>query len=141
MKHEDSLDTLVEGINNLVDKGLAVLPRTKKVGENDLIDRATLLLTYTANLHNYRFILENRKIKAVSIERTTEAEQVFGIKNIKDTKLTVTEKKLIAQSSEEYITAREELERIDSAITYVKYMAEVFTNGHILLRQQTRDLA
>lgn len=97
--------------------------------------RAGDFLMVMAKITDIRHLFSQEKIKLLSIQTATYAQQMA-----KGTSKTVTENKLIAEASEEYTKAREDLEGIENDLSYLKTYYEIFLNGHLFYRQMAKGV-
>lgn len=107
----------------------ALLPVGGSLSASEAERRAGEFLVAQATIANWRHLLSEDKIRLLSVQTAVYAEQMS-----KGTAKTVTENKLTAEASSEYTTAREELERIENDLSYLKTYAEIFNNSHIFYR-------
>jgi hypothetical protein len=118
-------------IKEILDKYAGLLP----LGENmvstiEAERRAGEFLTALSYLANWRHLLSTHKIKALSIQTATYSEQMSKA----DSKQ-VTEKKAIAEAHPVYIEAREEFEKVENDLSFLKSYQEIFMNAHVFYRQ------
>ncbi len=94
--------------------------------------RAAQLLKSVAFLASYRRSLMDNLAKSNS--------QLFIINSkviseFEDKKLGITERKAAAQANNEVINSREATELTESNVKYISTLIDVFSQGHLLLRQ------
>jgi hypothetical protein len=111
----------------------ALLPLNKSISYVDAEKRAAAFLVAQAKIADYKHLLSGEKIRLLSIQTATYVDEMS-----KQDNKTVTEKKLNAEASEAYITAREDLEYIENDISYLKSYAEIFKDAHVFYRQMAR---
>lgn len=116
-----------------VQKYESLLPVGTSVSYTEAERRAGEFLVAMATITNIRHMLSSEKIKLLSIQTVTYASQMS-----KGTAKTVTENKLTAEASEEYIKSREELESIENDLSYLKAYYEVYNNGHLFYRAMAK---
>lgn len=121
---------LSEEVRSLIDLGLKAVGRDKGVSQFEAEERASSLLIIMAELLKQKRSLESKSIKASSIECVSLHKSVHEAEG-----KNVTEKKLKAVATPEYIKDREEAEEIERDISYLKSMVDVFGDAHILWRQ------
>ncbi len=112
-----------------LEKYSALLPLGKSVSQPEAERRAAEFLSAMATITDWRHVYSNEKIKLLSAQTAVYAQEMG-----KGTAKTVTENKLAAEASDAYTQAREELERIDNDLAYLKAYYEVFMNGHVFYR-------
>lgn len=120
-------------IKEFIDETAGLLPLAKSISMPDAERRASLFLAAMAKITNWKHMLAEEKIKLLSIQTSVYAEQIS-----KGTAKTITENKLTAEASSEYTVAREDFERIENDISYLKAYYEVFNNAHIFYRTMAK---
>lgn len=111
----------------------ALLPVGGSLSMPEAERRASEFLSAQATIANWRHILSDDKVRLMSVQTAVYAEQMH-----KGTAKTVTENKLVAEASEEYTRAREEYERMENDLSYLKAYAEIFQNAHIFYRNMAK---
>lgn len=111
-----------------------LLPVSGSISIPEAERRAGEFLVAMATVADWRHVLADDKIRLLSVQTTVYAEQMH-----KGAGKTMTQDKIIAEASKEYTSAREELERIENDLSYLKTYYEVFNNGHLFYRQMARD--
>lgn len=91
--------------------------------------RAGEFLGAMAYITNLRHILSKDKIRLLSVQTAVYAEQLS-----KGTAKTMTENKVTAEASIEYMESREELENAENDLSYLKAYYEIFNNAHVFYR-------
>lgn len=122
-------------IKQYIEQYTKLLPVGKSISYTEAERRAGEFLSAMATLSDYKHILSEDKIRLLTVQTVTYASEMS-----KGTAKTVTENKLSAEASGEYIKAREELERIENDISYVKAMYDVFNNAHIFFRTMAKGV-
>lgn len=120
-------------MKDLIDKYAALLPIGTSVSYTEAERRSGEFLSAQAIITDMRLMLSNEKIKLLTVQTAT-----FAVELSKGTAKTVTENKLTAESSPEYIKAREELERVENELSYLKSYYEIFGNAAVFYRQMAR---
>lgn len=123
-------------MNNIkmeLEQYLTLLPVGNSISYTEAEKRAGLFLEAMAKVANSRHELGSDKIKLLSVQTATYAEQMG-----KGTAKTVTENKLTAEASKEYTKAREELESVDNDLSYLRAMYEIANNAHIFYRNYAK---
>jgi|SRR5579859_4955891 len=95
--------------------------------------RASEFLSALATLADYKHMFSEQKIKATSLQSAVYAEEMS-----KGEFKTMTENKLHVEASSAFVTARENLERIENDISYLKAHMDIFLNAHLFYRQMAR---
>lgn len=113
-----------------LEKYTKLLPMGTSVSYTEAEKRAGAFLEAMAMVTDWRHLLTQEKIKALSIQTAIYAQELS-----KGTSKTVTENKIAAEASEEYTRAREDLEGLDNDLSYLKAHYEIFQNGHLFYRQ------
>jgi hypothetical protein len=116
-------------IKSQIDSYSKILPLNGSISQPEAERRAGEFLTALALIADYRHIFGEERIRHTSVQTAVYAEQMA-----KGTAKTVTENKLTAEASEEYTKAREELERTENDITYLKAYNDIFMAAHVLYR-------
>lgn len=112
-----------------IEKYEALLPIGKSVSYTEAERRASEFLSGMAYITNLRHTFNEEKIRLLTIQTATFAQEMS-----KGTAKTVTENKLTAESSEAYTIAREEFERMENDLSYLKAYYDIFQNAHIFYR-------
>jgi len=117
-------------IKDYLDKKAKNLALNKSISTPEAEKRASEFLEVQAMITDWRHMLSEEKIKLLSVQTAVYAEQLS-----KGTAKTMTENKVTAEASEEYTIAREDLERIENDLSYLRSYYEIFNNGHLFYRQ------
>jgi hypothetical protein len=110
------------------------LPLAKSISSSDAEKRASKFLEAMAVITEYRHQLSEEKIKALTVQSATYSEQLS-----QGTASTITANKVTAEASPEYIAAREDLERLENDISYLKAFYEIYNNSHIFYRTMAKS--
>ena len=121
-------------VKEFVEKYSALLPLHKSINIVELEHRAGEFLAAMATLADWKHAFSEDKIRLISVQTAVYAEQLS-----KGTAKTMTENKVTAEATAEYIEAREGLERIENDISYLKAYTDVFNNAHLFYRQMSRQ--
>lgn len=122
-----------EQFKEFIQKYSDLLPLGNSVSFAEAERRAAEFLRALATVTNLRHMFSGEKIKLLSIQTST-----YAVELNKGTAKTVTENKLTAEASKEYIKAREDLEAVENDISYLKAYYEIFTNAHIFYRNMAK---
>lgn len=125
---------LGEEVQTLIESGLAAISRDKGLSPMEMEIRASSLLLFVATLARVRNDLERTLIKQTSLSTGSYAKAVHA-----QEKGNITEKKLLAETDTTYIASREASEEIESDLTYLKTIIDVFRDGHIMWRMFIRS--
>lgn len=107
----------------------ALLALSKSISGPEAERRAGEFLVATARITEYRHVFSEDKIRLLSAQTAVYAEQMsLG------TAKTVTENKLNAEASQAYTQAREDLERTENDISYLKAYYDIFMAAHVFYR-------
>ena len=120
-------------LKEFIEKYTALLPINGSVSYVEAERRAGEFLSVLARISDWRHIFSEEKIKLTSVQLAVYAERLQA-----GTSSTVTQNKVQAEASPEYTQAREDLERIENDIHYLKTYAEIFLNAHIFYRSVAR---
>lgn len=111
-----------------------LLPSSTSFSTTEAERRAGEFLVVMAKITDWRHQLYEDKIKKLTVQTATFAEQMsLG------TSSTMTQNKMIAEASKPYEKSREDLERVDNDLSYLKAMYEIFLNAHIFYRGIAKD--
>lgn len=91
--------------------------------------RAAKFLVGMATITDLRHTFSNEKVKLLTVQTATFAEEMS-----KSDAKTVTENKMRAEASSAYVVAREDLERIENDIAFLKAYYDILNNGHVFYR-------
>lgn len=116
-----------------LEKYAKLLPVTTSVSFVEAEKRSSQFLEATAMITEWRHTLGSEKIKAISIQTV-----VYSSELSKGTAKTMTENKVLAEASKEYLSARESLEGIENDSSYLKSYYDIFMAAHIFYRQMAR---
>jgi hypothetical protein len=116
-------------LKELIEKYVSLLPINGSVSYTEAERRAGEFLSILARLADWRHIFSEEKIKLTSVQLAVYAERLQA-----GNASTVTQNKVLAEASPEYTQAREDLERIENDLSYLKTYAEIFLNAHIFYR-------
>jgi len=122
-------------IKELVAQYQALLPVNNSISYTDAEFRAGEFLAAMAKITDLKHMLANEKIKLLSVQTATYAAEMA-----KGTAKTVTENKLAAEASAEYTKSREDLERIDNDISYLKAFYDIFMAAHVFYRNMAKGV-
>lgn len=121
-------------MEQFIEKYSQLLAVNKSLSHTEAERRAGEFLYALTKLIDWKHILTNEKIRLLSIQTATYASEMH-----KGKAKTMTENKLSAEASEEYIKVREDLEKIENDISYLKAYYDIFTNGHLFYRQMCKE--
>lgn len=121
-------------VKQYIEKYAAMLPTQKSISTVESERRAGEFLSVQAYIADLRHILSEEKIKLLSVQTATYAEQLS-----KCSGKTITENKVTVEASEEYIRAREELESIENDLSYLRAYSDIFQNAHVFYRQMCKS--
>lgn len=110
-----------------------LLPVGTSISFTEAERRAGEFLAAQATLTDWRHMLSSERIKLTSLQTA-----IFAQEMAKGVAKTVTENKLNAESSPEYIKAREELEQVENDISFLKAYYDIFQNAHIFYRNMAK---
>lgn len=110
-----------------------LLPVGTSISFTEAERRAGLFLEAMAKITNWRHDFSCQRIKELTSQTATYAQELS-----KGTAKTVTENKVTAESSQEYIVAREALEQTENDLSYLKAFHDIFQNAHIFYRNMAK---
>lgn len=122
-------------IKEFIEKYEALLPVSSSISYTEAERRAGEFLSAMAMITSWRHVLSEDKIRLLTVQTAAYASEMF-----KGTAKTVTENKLAAEASTEHTRAREELERIENDIAYLKAFYDIFNNAHIFYRTMAKGV-
>ena len=125
----------MSALKEILEKYEPLLPVGTSISYTEAEKRAGLFLEAMAMITNARHILNSEKIKLLSVQTATYAQEMS-----KGTAKTVTENKLSAEASESYTKAREDLENIDNDLSYLKAFYDIYNNAHIFYRTMAKGV-
>jgi hypothetical protein len=120
-------------IKEFLEKTSQLLPVGKSISFTEAERRAGEFLAALATITEWRHLLNEEKIKLLTTQTATFAEEMS-----KGTAKTVTENKMVAEASPAYTSAREELERMENDIAYLKAYFDIYNNAHVFYRQMAK---
>lgn len=110
------------------------LPSTTSFSTVESEKRAGEFLVVMAKITDWRHQLHEDKIKKLTIQTATFAEQM-SLQSAK----TITENKMNAEASKPYEKAREEFERVENDLSYLKAMWDIFMAAHVFYRNLCKN--
>ena len=124
----------MEQVKEFIEKYSSKLSVGTSISYTEAEKRSGEFLTALAQITEWRHLFSAEKIKLLSIQTGVYAERMsLG------TAKTVTENKLTAEASKEYIIAREALENIENDISYLKSYYDIFLNAHLFYRAMAKE--
>lgn len=111
----------------------ALLPVNKSISFTEAERRAGEFLKAQAQITEWRHILNEEKIRLLSIQTAVYATQLSAC-----TGKTVTENKTTVEASKEYQTSREDFEHVENDLAYLKAYYDILGNGHIFYRTMAK---
>ena len=120
---------------DFVEQYTPLLPVGTSISYVEAERRAGEFLTAMATITNFKHLLTSEKIKAMSVQTAVFANEIS-----KGTAKTMTENKLSAEASEAYVQVREDLERVENDISYLKAYYDIFMSAHVFYRQMARGV-
>ncbi len=121
-------------MKDYLEKYAKLLPVGTSISYTEAERRAGEFLAAMASITNMKHDFSDEKIKLLSIQTAVYAQEMS-----KGTAKTVTENKMMAEASIEYTKAREELEKIENDISYLKAYFDIFNNAHIFYRNMAKS--
>jgi hypothetical protein len=112
---------------------LLPMPVSGHVTEKEANYRATEFLVALAQIADFRSIYGEDHIKNTSVLAT-----VYALTMGQQSAKTVTENKMNAEATKEYVDAREASERTELEISQLKLMTEIYSNAHIFYRGKAK---
>lgn len=112
-----------------LDRFTSLLSMSSSVSYTEAEKRSSEFLVAMAIVAEYKHLLTQEKIKALSIQTAVYAQEMS-----KGAGKTMTQDKINAEASDEYTKAREDLEALDNDISYLKAHYDIFNNAHIFFR-------
>lgn len=131
------LESMTKNKNDIqvfIDRYTKLLPVDNSLSTTEMERRAGEFLVAQATLADIKRMLVEEKIKLTTVHVATYAQEMS-----KGVAKTVTENKLAAEASEAYIVAREDLERIENDISYLKTYGDIFNNAHLFYRSMMKE--
>lgn len=119
----------MQEIKDYVSQINKLLPIGTSLSYTEYEKRAATFLDAMSKLIDQKHLLSEDKIKLLSIQSVTYAQELSKV-----TGKTITENKITVEANPVYINAREALEGIDNDINYIKAHLELYTNAHIFFR-------
>lgn len=124
----------MKGMREFVDEFAKLLPVGTSVSLTEAERRAGEFLVAQATIANWKHDFASEQSRLQSTLIATYAQEMS-----KGTAKTMTENKMFAESSDEHIKAREELEGIESDISYLRAYADIFSQAHVFYRNMAKD--
>lgn len=121
-------------IKEIIEKYSKLLAVGTSVSYTEAEKRAAGFLTIQAYLIDLRHTYTSEKIRLLTVQTAVYAQEIS-----KGSGKTITQDKISAEASREYIAAREDLEKIENDLAYFKAYLDLFSNGHLFYRQMCKD--
>ena len=129
-----SLDyTKFSVVKRHIEDSIKLVPATDSIHVHQAEALAQKFLVICHTLTNARYELEKGKIKYQSLLDVIYQKEFLDAAN-SGTKVTATERKIVALATLGYSEARESLELIEIRIDYIKANFKIFENAHIFYR-------
>jgi hypothetical protein len=123
----------MEQIKKFIEQQSKDLPVGTSISFTEAEQRSGQFLSALASITDWRHIFSSEKIRLLSIQTGVYAEQMsLG------TGKTMTQDKIKAEASKEYLEAREALEQLENDLSYLKAYYDIFMAAHIFYRQMAR---
>jgi len=122
-------------IKEFISKYESLLAVGTSISYTEAERRAGEFLVGMARITDMKHLLSGDKIRLTSVQTA-----VYATLMAKGAAKTVTENKLNAEASEDYIKAREELESIENDISYLKAYYDILNNAHIFYRTMAKGV-
>ena len=116
-----------------IQKYTELLPVAKSISFTEAERRAGEFLSALATIADWRHSFSEEKIRLLSLQSAVYAEEMS-----KGSAKTVTENKMMAEASKAYMEAREELERTENDLNYLRAFQDIFNNAHIFYRTMAK---
>jgi hypothetical protein len=123
----------VTEMKEYLEKMAKLLPVAKSISMVEAERRAGEFLSALATITEWRHVFSEDKIRLLSVQTAVYAQELG-----KGTAKTMTENKVTAEASAEYTKAREDLERIENDISYLKAYFDIFKDAHVFYRQMAK---
>ena len=120
-------------VKEFVDRYSKLLALNKSISTSEAEKHAGEFLLAMAKLTDVRHLFAEDKIQLTSLQTAVYAEEMS-----KGTAKTVTENKMMAEATAEYTKAREDLERVDNDIAYLRAYYDIFNNAHLFYRNMAK---
>jgi hypothetical protein len=120
-------------MRDYIDQYAKLLPVGSSISFVEAERRAGEFLVAQATITDWRHLLSMERIKLTSLQTAVYAEKMS-----QGTAKTVTENKMTAEASPEYMKAREELEQVENDLSYLKAYYDIFQNAHIFYRNMAK---
>ena len=114
----------------IIDSYSSDLSLNKSISSSEAEKRAGRFLEAMAKITDLRHVFSESKIKFTTVQAAVYSEALS-----KGTAKTMTENKVTAEASAEYSGAREDLERIENDLAYLKAYWDIFMAAHVFYRQ------
>ena len=123
-----------QDIKEFIDQYSKLLPVGSSISFTEAERRAGEFLHAMARITDWKHTLSAKTVRILSIQTAVYSEQMS-----KGTAKTVTENKLTAEASPEYVEAREEVEYLQNDVSYLRAYYDIFNNAHIFYRNMAKE--
>lgn len=124
----------MKDVKEVIKQLAALLPVGTSISVPEAERRAGAFLAGMSTLINIRHEFTKEHIRLL-----TQQTVVYASLMAKGEAKTVTENKLNAEASPDYVEARENLEGVENDISFLKAHYDVFMAAHVFYRQMCRD--
>jgi hypothetical protein len=121
-------------LKTIIEEYARLLPIGTSVSYTEAEKRAGEFLVAMAKITDLKHTFSNEKIRLQSIQTAVFAQEIA-----KGDGKTITKDKLVAEASEAYQVAREDLEMVDNDISYLRAYYDIMNNAHIFYRALSRE--
>lgn len=122
-------EILMNEIKDYIAEKSKLLALNKSISIPEAERRASEFLSAMAVITDWRHSFSENKITEVTVQTAVYAQEMA-----KGIAKTVTENKLTAEASSEYVAAREALEHTENDIAYLKAYYDIFMASHVFYR-------
>lgn len=121
-------------IKDYLTKHTELLPVNRSISTVEAERRAGLFLEVCARIIDWRHLLSEGKIEAVTMQSVVYSEELSKCEG-----KTITADKISVEANPRYTGVREELESCENDINYLKAMLDVFMAGHVFYRNMAKE--
>lgn len=121
-------------LRSMMEEYAKLLPVGTSVSYVEAERRAGEFLVALAKITDLKHSFSSEKIRLLSVQTS-----VFASELAKGDGKTITKDKIVAEASEVYQIAREDLEAVDNDLSYLRAYYDIYLNGHLFYRNLAKE--
>jgi S-adenosylhomocysteine hydrolase len=131
---EDARSFIPDDVKSFIEKMTELISVSRSLDQYEKEERASLFLAARADIEGFLFNLNNAMAEVSTLTDACFSKAIFSSEGT-----SITEKKYAANKTENYIVAKQKLLTLEADIHYLKSIADIFQNAHVMWRQFCKD--